>query len=231
MDGIHDLGGMHGFGPVEREADEPCFHADWERRVFALCGLAPFVADHGDDQFRRHIERIDPATYLTSSYYELWLRGETALLKELGVLSDDELAAGHSLRPLAPHFDIARKATADSLWDAVRGGASQAAPNATGFPHRFRVGDRIRTRAAMPYGHTRLPRYARNKPGKIIAEHGAFIVADRNSEERDVAPQMLYTIEFVARDLWGDEASVGDTVRLDAWDEYLEPLAARGADR
>lgn len=228
MDGIHDLGGMHGFGRVEREENEPWFHNDWERRVFGYANIAAFVTQHGDDQLRRAIERIPPAKYLTSSYYELWHEATITLMKEFGVLGDDELEAGRSLRSLPVPFDTANQARAETLWAAYQAGASQSRPDATGFPHRFRTGDRVVTKSVMPYGHTRLPRYARGRPCTIVAEHGAFIVADRNSERRDTSPDMLYTVEFQARDLWGDEAQDGDTLRLDAWDSYLDPLP-RGA--
>ena len=36
MNGVHDMGGMICFGPVEREEQEPVFHDEWERRVLAL---------------------------------------------------------------------------------------------------------------------------------------------------------------------------------------------------
>ena len=94
MDGIHDLGGMHGFGTVTREADEPVFHAEWERRVFALDLLVEaFVEGANLDAFRHAIERLDPATYLTVSYYEKWAFALEALLVDAGVVTPDEIAA------------------------------------------------------------------------------------------------------------------------------------------
>ncbi len=38
MNSAHDLGGMHGFGPInpEPEGEEPVFHAKWEKHVFGL---------------------------------------------------------------------------------------------------------------------------------------------------------------------------------------------------
>lgn len=224
MDGIHDLGGMHGFGRIEREDKEPTFHADWERRVFGYTNLVTFVTLHGDDQLRRAIERTPPAKYLKATYYQLWHDALIALMKEFGVLGDDEIAAGRSLRALPARFDAANQARAENLWEVVRAGASQGVPNAAGFAHRFCPGDRARTKIAMPYGHTRLPRYVRGRICTIVAERGPFIVADRNSELRDTTPEMLYTVEFYARDLWGDEALPGDTLLLDAWDRYLDPI-------
>jgi len=92
MNGIHDLGGMHGIGPIEAEENEPVFHHDWEKRVFSLfLGLAP----HGFfnlDEFRHAIERMDPAEYLTSSYYEHWLHAYETLLVEKGAITTEEYA-------------------------------------------------------------------------------------------------------------------------------------------
>ncbi len=94
MDGIHDMGGMHGFGAIAREADEPVFHAEWERRVFALDLLVEaFVEGANIDAFRHAIERLEPATYLTVSYYEKWAFALEALLVDAGVVTRAEIAA------------------------------------------------------------------------------------------------------------------------------------------
>ena len=36
MNGVHDMGGMDGFGKVEPEPNEPVFHTAWEARVLAM---------------------------------------------------------------------------------------------------------------------------------------------------------------------------------------------------
>jgi len=87
MDGIHDMGGMHGFGRVEREADEPAFHHEWEKRVFGMSLQAADSVGFVDDHLRRSIERIAPDVYLTSSYYELWLRSMEAIFEEKGIMT------------------------------------------------------------------------------------------------------------------------------------------------
>jgi len=93
MNGIHDIGGMHGVGPLEVEKDEPLFHAEWEKRVFGIFfGLAP----HGYfnlDEFRHAIERMGAAEYLGSSYYEHWLHAYETLLMENGAITAEEYAA------------------------------------------------------------------------------------------------------------------------------------------
>jgi nitrile hydratase beta subunit len=224
MDGIHDLGGMHGFGSVEIETDEPVFHDDWEKRVFAMSMAAPFVVEFGDDQFRRQIENLLPQQYLKSSYYELWFEGMVGQLKELNVISDEELKQPAGVNPLSKHFNRSNQALADGLLNVVLQGESQAMPDVIG-PHRFGVGNSVVTRAHVTSVHTRLPQYARGKMGRVIAENGIFVFADSNSVSYDPKPQMLYTVEFQAVDLWGDEARAGDTLCLDLWDAYLESSA------
>lgn len=220
MDGVHDLGGMHGFGPVVREADEPVFHAQWEARVFALTLAVPFSVRFSDDRFRRTMERMPPADYLSASYYERWLVTLEELLREAGAVDCSELEGG-PLR-LLPE-DVHPPLPAASVPGAIARGASQAIAAAPDAAHRFRTGDRIRTRRHCGPGHTRLPRYARGRLGRIVAERGCFVFADANASGLGKAPQQLYTVEFAARELWGEEASPADRVTLDLWDSYLEP--------
>jgi len=93
MNGVHDLGGMHGFGPINPEPNEPVFHHNWERRVFGVM-IATFGGGHYNvDQFRHAIERMGAVEYLTGSYYEHWMAALEALLTEHGVISQQDLAA------------------------------------------------------------------------------------------------------------------------------------------
>lgn len=220
MDGVHDLGGMHGFGPVEREPDEPVFHARWEARVFALTLAVPFSVRFSDDRFRRAMERMPPADYLSASYYERWLATLEELLRDSGAVVRSELAGGPR-RPLPD--GVHPPVPAAAVPAAIAAGASQAVTDASDAPHRFKVGDRIRTRRHCGPGHTRLPRYARDRLGRIVAERGCFVFADANANGLGKAPQQLYSVEFAARELWGDEAAPADRIRLDLWDSYLEP--------
>ncbi|MEZ5926511.1 MAG: nitrile hydratase subunit beta [Hyphomicrobiaceae bacterium] len=218
MDTIHDMGGMHGFGRVEEEANEPVFHADWERRVFAMVSAVPFAALFGDDQFRPAIERIPPERYLSISYYEKWLDALTSLLVDRGWVTEAELADPASV-PVAPRHPKA--ALPSDVVPAIWAGASQSRPGVAVL-RRFQLGDAVVTKRQGSPGHTRLPRYARGKAGCIIKAHGAFLVADRNSIG-DQTPEMLYTVAFDARELWGPEARSRDSLTLDLWDRYLDP--------
>ncbi|HET7876715.1 MAG TPA: nitrile hydratase subunit beta [Methylomirabilota bacterium] len=223
MDGIHDLGGMQGFGPVEREANEPVFHAPWEAAVLAIMRAAGARGLYNIDEFRHGIERMVPAEYLRASYYEKWLDGITRLLLEKGVVSDRELAARAAFfeaRPDAPAtaavtspLPAAARASWDWLQDSVR--EVRVTP-------RFQPGDAVVTRHAHPRGHTRLPRYARGKRGVIHCLHGIHVFPDSNAHGQGEQPQPLYSVWFEARELWGESAEPNQRVHLDCWESYLQ---------
>lgn len=221
MDGIHDMGGMQGFGSVIREADEPVFHAPWEARIFALASAVPYAVPFGDDRFRPAIETMPPERYLVASYYEKWLAALEKLLIERGALSPGELE-DRSFNPLPPTLEDAKPLAAKNVEHEIFAGYSQARPGAADAPRRFTVGARVRTRAHMPIGHNRLPRYARDKTGKVESLHGSFLVADRSAAGAAV-PETLYTVVFDSADLFGEDAKPGDRLSLDLWDSYLEP--------
>src|SRR5258705_14014030 len=105
MDGVHGLGGLQGFGPVEREENEPVFHAAWEAAVLAIQRAGGARGFFNIDEFRHGIERMAPAHYLRATYYEKWLEGITRVLLEKGAVGADELAARQAFfeqRPDAP---------------------------------------------------------------------------------------------------------------------------------
>jgi len=209
VNSVHDMGGMDGFGPIEREANEPVFHAEWERRMFALSfGIAAAVPMN-DDHFRREVENLHPVAYLKASYYELWYRAYCAILSRRGTLDATEP------KGLSPAL------TAAQVWPAIEGGASTRMP-AEGIVARFATGDAVVARNIHPTGHTRLPRYARGKSGVIHANRGVFSFADSNARGDGPCPQHLYTVAFAGEVLWGTGGG-RDTVYLDLWDDYLDP--------
>ncbi len=93
MRGIHDLGGLTCFGPVNPEDDEPVFHDHWERRVFAL-SVASALAFGPIDRRRHALETLDPVLYLSASYYERWLSRLESLTVADGLLTTAELGSG-----------------------------------------------------------------------------------------------------------------------------------------
>ncbi len=86
----------------------------------------------------------------------------------------------------------------------------------------WRVGDRVRTSARNPAGHTRLPRYLRAKPGTIEAVHDRFPLADERAAGRDV-PEQLYTVAFAAADVWDIDAEANCVIHAELWESYLVP--------
>jgi nitrile hydratase len=220
MNGIHDMGGMMGFGPVVREADEPVFHADWERRMFALATAVPYAVPFSDDHLRPKIERIPPREYLGRSYYEHWYRAVVALLLERGAITEEELAGGPA-RPVPEGVRGGPTLSAAGVVAAIEAGAT--ARRDVPAKARFRVGDSVRARNLHPTTHTRLPRYARGRVGRIERDHGVFSFNDSNARGEGERPQHVYSVRFEARELWGADARAGDGLYLDLWDEHLDP--------
>jgi nitrile hydratase beta subunit len=222
MDGIHDLGGMHGFGPVEREEHEPTFHAPWEAAVVAMMRASRAAGVFNIDEFRHGIERMVPAEYLRSSYYERWLDGITRLLVEKGVVGASELAqrtARFGEHPEAP-TSSGRAVPARRFEGKPEPASSFRDPSA---PPRFAIGAPVITRQLHPTGHTRLPRYARGKRGVIDAHRGCHVFPDTNAHGRGEQPQHVYGVRFEARELWGEAAEPNAHVYLDLWESYLRP--------
>jgi nitrile hydratase beta subunit len=224
MDGVHDLGGMQGFGRVEREEHEPVFHARWEAEVLAMMRAGGGRGVYNLDEFRHAIERMPPARYLAATYYEKWLDGITRLFLEKGVVTEAELTARTAFfeaRPDAP----ASQALPGPLPGRApfNPGWTQEVVRETGVTPRFSPGDAVITRNMHPHGHTRIPRYARGKRGVIHSVHGVHVFPDSHAHGRGEAPQPLYSVRFEARELWGEDAEADQSVHLDLWESYLEP--------
>lgn len=225
MDGIHDLGGRHGFAPLLREDDEPVFHARWEARVFAMLGAAQAAgALRNTDQFRHAIERIDPVAYLSHGYYGRWLGGIETLLREAGVLD----AAAIEARLVELGGDPAMRVAAQPSAQPDRIAYVPAAPGSRrepGTPPRFTPGDPVRTAITVKAGHTRLPAYARGRTGRVLAWHGGWVFPDSNAHGLGENPEHLYTVEFDGRTLWGATAEPNTSVSLDLFESYLAGTA------
>jgi nitrile hydratase beta subunit len=214
VNGVHDMGGMHGLGPIEAELGEPVFHADWEKRVLAL-SLTTGAGRWNIDAGRHAIERIPGPTYLRMSYYEKWFTRIGMLAVERGLLTARELETG---RPEGEKLTPAL--TADRVAAVLSsGGPTTRAVDAQPV---FAVGDKVRTRNLNPTGHTRLPRYARDKEGTIERLHGAHVFPDSNAHFQGEDPRHLYTVRFTAAELWGEGAPARDAVYIDLWEPYLE---------
>ena len=217
MDGVHDLGGIDGFGKVEPESNEPVFHAAWEGRVMAMSRALGASGTWTIDHSRYGIERLPPHVYLTSSYYKRWFLRTQMLLVEHELVGEDEIAAGHALRPGKP-LPRGMFTAADIGRVMKRGSYGRPAP----APARFKIGDHVRAKNIHPKSHTRLPRYVRGHGGTIEIVHGAHVFPDSRVAGKGDDPQWLYTVRFEARELWGDDADPTVKVSIDAFEPYLE---------
>ncbi|MBZ5591606.1 MAG: nitrile hydratase subunit beta [Acidobacteriia bacterium] len=218
MNGVHDMGGMHGMGPIQREENEPVFHARWEARVMALNLAMAAWRKWNIDASRHEIELIPPAEYLRMSYYEKWFARLVELAAKTGLVTRAELESG---KPAPGSVKATPALAAENVPKLLANGtlASRAIPRTP----RFQVGQQVRARNMHPAGHTRLPRYARGKQGTVDRHHGVFVFPDTNALFLGEKPQHVYSVRFAARELWGDQASPRDAVYLDMWDDYLEP--------
>jgi nitrile hydratase subunit beta len=216
MNGVHDMGGMHGFGPIERELDEPVFHHRWEARTFALRQACGALGKWNIDMSRHANERMAPAEYLRATYYERWFAGLQTLLVENGVLTRSELESSESAGA-APAGLVAF--APERVDKAVRAGRNYRVD--VSVAAGFALGARVLARNINPTGATRLPRYVRAKVGIVDRDHGVFIFPDANAAGQGQKPQHLYSVRFSAHELWGESAR-RDCVYLDLWEDYLE---------
>jgi nitrile hydratase subunit beta len=216
MNGVHDMGGMHGLGAIPHEDDEPVWHAPWESRVFAMNLALGAWRRWNLDWGRHQLELLPAADYLRMSYYEKWLARMVDVAVRRELITQTEAETGK------PDPDAARL-TPPLTASAVAEAQARGAPKTRTVERQpmFRIGDAIRTRNINPLTHTRLPRYARDKRGVITALHGAHVFPDTNALFQGENAQPLYTVKFQARDLWGEAANPRDTVCIDLWEDYL----------
>jgi len=206
MNGVHDMGGMHGLGPIAPDPNEPLFHAPWERRVMAMT-LAMGAWGRWNIDVSRHVrESIQGDRFLAQTYYERWFEGLTKLIDR-----SDLMALETASPPLV----------AEGVVPAMR--RRNPYSRCATAPAAFAIGDLVRAKTINPTGHTRLPRYARGRVGVIVADHGVHVFPDSNAHGKGEDPRRLYNVGFTARELWGEAASDRDTVHIDLWEPYLGP--------
>ncbi len=216
MDGVHDMGGMHGFGRVEPENDEPVFHAEWEARCLALNRAMGAIGAWTIDEGRAGIESLPPSIYLARSYYGKWALRLANMVIDRGLAGPDEIAAGRAMRPGKPmrrRFTVAEVART-----LTRGSFGRTAQS----PARFKVGDRVRAKNIHPPTHTRLPRYARGHVGIVEAIRGCHVFPDAVAVGAGENPQWLYTVLFDGGELWGEATDPTLKVSIEAFEPYLD---------
>ena len=219
MNGIHDMGGMNGLGPVRPGADEAPFHAPYEARAFAHLLALGALGKWNNDMVRSHFENFVATDYLRMTYFERWNAGLIELLVETGVITRAEAANGRA-------DPASGKAVPALAPDSVRAMIAAGEPfdRVLSTAPRFREGETVRTKNLHPIGHTRMPRYARDKSGVVQRCHGGFVFPDQNARSLGEQPQHLYSVRFEAEELWGSERGARRcAVFIDLWEAYLAP--------
>jgi nitrile hydratase len=220
MNGIHDMGGMHGMGPIDVHEDERPFHAEWEGRAWGLIRAAGPFGPERRRNFRYEHEILPPAQYLQMQYYERFIRLLIERLMAAKLLTEAELQSGHA-DPASPRYTP--RVTPASIAEQF-GRRRSLRREDVKVRAGFKTGQRVRARNIHPVGHTRLPRYMRGHVGTVLTDHGVFGVQDTDADGYALPdkPQHVYTVEFTARELWGNTAHPRDTVHAELWEDYLE---------
>jgi nitrile hydratase len=212
MNGVHDMGGMHGLGEIGYEKEQPGYHEAWEVRLFAI------VQALRTGSLRPYIERIPGADYLSMGYYERWLAALVTQMVEKGVVTRAELETGKPEPASSKASPLLTPEEARELLFRTPQSERDVERAA-----RFRVGDRVRGRNIHPKTHTRMPRYTRGRTGVVERVRGVFDLPDSEAALGEPMPQHVYLVRFDARELWGEETSAVDSVYIDMWEDYLEP--------
>ena len=219
MKQCHDLGGMHGFGPIlpNRECEEPVFQAEWEARVFALTVAVEYLDKWNLDESRYAIEDQHPADYLKNSYYENWLIGLERLMIEKDLITDKELESGVINTNSSPN-EFAPLHVNEVEGYIYEGSTTRM--DIKRFPH-FEIGDMVSVANINSIGHTRLPEYVRGKRGVVQEHQGAHVFPDQNALGNRIG-EHLYSVYFSAAEIWGNVEEANFGVNVDLWESYLE---------
>ena len=218
MDGIHDLGGKEGYGPIDVDDDESPFHHDWEGREWGIaqCARTPGITI---DWWRHCRELIMPEDYLGRPYFDSWAQTDFSTYIEAGWISLQEISAGKSISTDA---DYGEPATAMKLKQVLQEDHDHAVRFDAEIetPPAFAVGQQIMTARHGSSGHTRLPQYARDRQGTVHAYHGAHVFPDLSAQGQETH-QHCYSVMFEASELWPEAKWSQDKVYLDLWESYL----------
>lgn len=219
MNGVHDMGGLECFGPINPDPNEQKFRADWERRVLALTLAMGATGQWNLDQARSTRELLPPAEYLSIGYYRIWFEALEDLLLERGLVTVEEIEQGRALSPGTNEVQAMR---AKNVTTVLRKGSP--VDRSINTQARFAIGDRVCVRNIHAPTHTRLPGYIRGKTGVVKRVHGAHIYADTHALGLGDEPQWLYNVRFEAADLWGEPRQQSSAIHVDCWEPYLQEL-------
>jgi len=225
MNGVHDLGGTDGLGPVPVVDSEPVYSAEWEKAAFAMFSMTFRAGFFGIDAFRYGIEQMHPAAYLSSPYYEHWVHAVEHYGLSKGVLDEAEINKRTQFYLDNPDAPMPAREDPDLLAfvdGVVKAGAPAGRPSDK-LP-QFAVGDLVTVLDSSPFGHTRRARYVRGKTGVVELAHGAMIYPDSAGNGGAEAPEHVYTVKFTNEELWGAEAAEPNgVVCFDVWEPYIIP--------
>jgi len=221
MDGVHDVGGMDGFGPVDTAETGDTFHEEWEGVTYAAFVAGLGSGTFGIDAFRHSIERLPPADYLTASYYDRWVRAIARLFVERGVLDSTALRQ-RTAAFAAGEATVPERDDPELLGELAAGVVEAYDSDGDGGEPRFAEGDRVAVRNHNPAGHTRCPGYVRRAEGVVRTCRGHHTLPDAaaHGEERT---EPLYNVRFDPEELWGERADRATAVSVDLWESYLSP--------
>jgi nitrile hydratase len=225
MNGVFDLGGTDGLGSVQTEENEPIFREDWEKAAFAMFPSCFRAGLFNIDSFRHGIEKMNPAEYLLSPYYEHWLHTIEHHAEKTGLIDKaelDERTRFFRENPDAPLPQREDPELMEFLEAVVKSGAP--ANRESDKAAQFKVGDRVTIKSDSPTGHTRRARYVRGRTGEIVSAHGTYVLPDSTGNGGPEVPEHLYTVRFTAEELWGPEvADPNQSSYFDVWEPYLIP--------
>lgn len=220
MNGVHDMGGVHGYGAIDTNDTAP-YHHDWERQVLAITLAMGATGTWNLDQSRFSRESLPSDFYLSAGYYGIWLQALQNLLLKNDLITLEELNTGDCLHKAKT---LTRVLKAENVAKLLRAG-NPVTRNTSSTP-AFKTGDVVTVRNLQPASHTRLPAYIRNRTGKVQHIHGHHVFPDTHaSEAADEQPQWLYNVRFDAEHLWADteqsECNRRSAVHVDCWESYL----------
>ena len=216
MNGVHDLGGTDGLGPVPVPESEPVFRADWEKAAFAMFSM-PFRAGFfGVDAFRYGIEQMHPAAYLLSPYYEHWMHTVEHYGVAKGVLDEAEIDERMQYYLENPDAPMPQRDDPDLMaFVDGRGEGGRARRRGRRTSRRSsRSATASRSSTTAPRGHTRKARYIRGKTGVIEMAHGTMIYPDSAGNGGAEAPEHVYTVQVHQRGALGRRGRRAERRRL-----------------
>lgn len=226
MNGIHDMGGLHGFGAVDHDPDDPVFHSTWESRVFCITQVIDTTGIWNLDEHRHEIELMSTVDYLAGGYYGRWLFAMESLLHKKNILRHDEVERRIEENALDAR-SITQPVPEDRNWpladeDKIRWGAWR---HEISISPKHNEGDTVRVRNIHPAGHTRVTSYTRGKVGTIECVNAqAWVLPDTRAHHRGENLQAVYTVCFSAQELWGPQAEENNYLFIDLSEDHIEPI-------